>query len=203
MLDVTDVVLKSIVVHKVGNKSKDEKLIISESPLEIDDSFITEILNKYFLSSFKGEAFFNLNHQSDINLNEVYSYAKAIFNNTSSFYIESIHLANHLYENATHPKINSGEFYIVLFENISIEGERTQALGLFKSENKETYLRVFQKNKNFEIQSDEGVNINKLDKGCLIFNIEEEQGYKCLIVDALNKQNEAQYWKDEFLNLKP
>src|SRR5690606_3102194 len=48
----------------------------------------------------------------------------------------------------------------------------------------------------------DAISINKLDKGCLIFNVEEEEGYKVLILDQTNRTSEAVYWKDDFLKLK-
>jgi hypothetical protein len=45
------------------------------------------------------------------------------------------------------------------------------------------------------------LNIHKLDKGCLIFNTEKENGYLLSIIDNTNKGNEAQYWKDGFLSV--
>jgi hypothetical protein len=76
------------------------------------------------------------------------------------------------------------------------------AVGIFKSENKETYLKVFPKGDGFEIESENGININKLDKGCIIFNKEAEEGYVATIVDVSNKGGEAAYWTDGFLSLR-
>ncbi|WP_315817899.1 nucleoid-associated protein [Paraflavitalea speifideaquila] len=45
---------------------------------------------------------------------------------------------------------------------------------------------------------EEGVNINKLDKGCLIFNTNTVEGYKVCVVDSTNKQNDTQYWVTDF-----
>jgi hypothetical protein len=58
------------------------------------------------------------------------------------------------------------------------------------------------KEQNFKVNHDEGINTKKLDKGCLIFNVDPEEGYRVCIVDTQNSGNEAQYWKDEFLKLK-
>ncbi|HSZ25510.1 MAG TPA: nucleoid-associated protein, partial [Cytophagaceae bacterium] len=82
------------------------------------------------------------------------------------------------------------------------DGEPADAIGLFKSETRETYLKVSQSGDNYEIQSDNGININKLDKGCLIFNIEKEKGYRVCIVDATTRDEDKEYWKNNFLNLK-
>lgn len=67
------------------------------------------------------------------------------------------------------------------------------AVGLFKSENKDTFLKVYPSGDGFEIESQQGVNINKLDKGALIFNTDKENGYIVAIVDNTNKGAEAHY----------
>jgi hypothetical protein len=48
----------------------------------------------------------------------------------------------------------------------------------------------------------EGVEITKIDKGCLIINTETE-GYDVLLFDNQNRGEEAVYWKEKFLNVKP
>jgi len=77
------------------------------------------------------------------------------------------------------------------------------AIGLFKSESRETYLKVYPTDDNFEIDYEDGININKLDKGTIIFNIEKEKGYLVAIIDTVSKGYEAQYWKDDFLHVNP
>jgi hypothetical protein len=37
----------------------------------------------------------------------------------------------------------------------------------------------------------------------LIFNAEREVGYKICIIDKANKSGEAQFWKEDFLHVKP
>lgn len=92
---------------------------------------------------------------------------------------------------------------MVYFKNCILNGDALDAIGLFKSENKDTFLEVEQVNDVFKIESRKGININKLDKGCLIFKTEKENGYVVSIVDNTNKGNEAQYWKDDFLGVQP
>ncbi len=160
------------------------------------------ILNMYFLSPFKSTEYFNFYHDIDMNMNEVFVCASKIFDNPESLLEQSVNLAKHLYEQSTHPKIKGGEFYTVYFKDCIIDGETVDAVGLFKSENKDTFLKVFPKGEGFEIESEKGININKLDKGCLIFNTEREQGYVVAIVDNTNKGVEAQYWTDDFLHVR-
>jgi len=203
MLDFTDVGLNQIVVHNIGNRTENEGIRISKAELNIHDSTIETILKQYFLAQFKSEYFFSFSHESDLQLNEVFNYAKQIFDDPTSFYEQSVNLANHLYQSSNHPKIKTGEFYAVRFSSINVEGEVVDGIGLFKSENKDTYLRVYQKDENIELGYDNGINIKKLDKGCLIFNTEEEFGYKVSIVDATSRSAEAAYWRDEFLQIMP
>ena len=44
--------------------------------------------------------------------------------------------------------------------------------------------------------------LKKLDKGCLIFNKDRENGYVVAVVDNTNKGVEAQYWIDDFLHVR-
>jgi hypothetical protein len=164
---------------------------------------LAQVLIRYFLSHFKEPVYYNFHHVSSLDLNEVYTIASSLFESTSSFVKKSKDLANILYEYSNHPKIKSGELYIAYFEDCQINNEVTDAIGIFKSENKETFLKVFEEEKSIQVNHEEGININKLDKGCLIFNLDAEEGFMVSIIDNLNKNGEAQYWKDEFLKLEP
>ncbi|KAA9340614.1 nucleoid-associated protein [Adhaeribacter soli] len=201
MLVTTEVQLESIILHKVGNKSRDEGVKLSRNELKLDGA-VKELLLKYFLSPFKQDEYFNLHHESDINLNEVYAFCAAIFDNPETFQEQSENLARHLYEQSNHAKIKEGEFYVTFMKDLVVHGEAVDAVGVFKSESRETYLKVYPNGDNFDIDSEDGININKLDKGALIFNTDRYKGFMVATVDTLNKGNEAQYWREEFLRLK-
>jgi len=202
MITTEHIEIQSIVVHNVGNKLNDEGIRFSKSALLTDD-YINNLLLTYFLSPFKSEEYHNLYHESDIDLNEVYTFASGIFDDPDSIFDQSIKLARHLYEQSVHPKIKGGELYVAFFRDCILDGETVDAVGLFKSETKETFLRVFLQNDGFGIASEDGINIHKLDKGCLIFNTDRENGYLVSVIDNLNKGAEAQYWIDHFLHVKP
>ena len=203
MLEFSDTQLDKIAIHNVGNRLLNERLKLSEREVVLEDDSVKDALLAYFLSSFKGEAFYQFTHESDLNLNEVYTYASRIFDDSEQLFDQSVFLAKHLFENSNHAKIKGGEFYVVYLRDCWVNDEEVDAIGLFKSENKDVFLKVYPDNNNYGIESQEGININKLDKGCLIFNTENEDGYLVSIVDATNKGDEAVYWKDYFLNIKP
>lgn len=196
------IAIQDATLHKVGNKLNEGGVVFSKSNLHLDSS-LKAILSQYFLTSFKFEELYSLYHQTDIALNEVYSYVSKIFENHEQFHQQSMNLAAHLYEKSVYPKIKTGEFYVIYFKDCILDEHTADAIGLFKSENKETFLKIFQNTENFNIESEEGININKLDKGCLIFNIDKENGYVVAVVDNTNKGEDAKYWIDDFLHVRP
>src|SRR5690606_21875111 len=163
-------------------------------------------LMQYFLKPFeKVNEVYRFTHPSnDLGLNEVYHFAKQIFDDEEKFHELSQQITRHLYDISNHPKIKAGEVYIAFFNDVQIEGELHQAIGIFKSETKETYLKVYPDAGGFSLSYEqEAINIQKLDKGCLILNTEAEEGYKVVVIDQTNKSQEAAvYWKDDFLRLK-
>ncbi|MBL7976646.1 MAG: nucleoid-associated protein [Candidatus Kapabacteria bacterium] len=195
---VTDI--SKVAIHNVGNKVNDDGIFLSKKAAVFESS-LKSILISYFVSPFKSNEYFNLYHNSDLNLNEVYVYASKIFDKPNTLYDQSVHLAKHLYECSTHPKIKGGEFYTVYFKECEFEGQTVEAIGLFKSESKDTFLKVKPTEEFYEIESDSGININKLEKGCLIFNIERENGFVVEVVDNASRGEEAIYWVDNFLQL--
>lgn len=200
MISAIDVKMQNCTLHKVGNKLRDEGLNFSQSYIEVGDS-IKELLINYFIIPFKSKEYYNFYHDSGIKYNVVYELVSEVFDNPDTLYEKSVNLAKHLYEKSTHPKIKGGEFYVVYFKDCIVDGETVDAVGLFKSENKDTFLKVYSSGESFEIESQQGVNINKLDKGCLIFNTDRENGFMVAVVDNTNKGTEALYWVDDFLHV--
>lgn len=193
--------LKAVALHLVGNRSTDDGLQISETTLVFDEN-IRGLLVNYYLLPFSSDEYFELYHDSGIEYNVVYGAVSQIFDNPENLYSQSVNLAKHLYDQSTHPKIKGGEFYAVYFKDCIVDGDTVDAVGLFKSENKDTFLKVLRENGNFNLESEQGINIKKLDKGCLVFNKERENGYVVAVVDNTNKGIEAQYWIDDFLHVR-
>ncbi|MBN2519088.1 MAG: nucleoid-associated protein [Bacteroidales bacterium] len=193
--------ITSIALHRVGNKLNEEGIQFSKELLETNDE-INEILLSYFLTPFKINEFYNFICDNDFSDHEMFKFVSEIFDNPQLMHDRSVDIAKRLYECSVHPKIKKGEFCVAYIKDCIIEDETVDALGLFKSEIKEKYLKVVTNEEGFEIYSDDGINVNKLDKGCLIFNTEKEKGFKIMIVDNINRGDEARYWKDDFLKVE-
>ncbi len=201
-LDFAQTAIKNLITHHIGNKINDEKCTLTNEYTTCEDE-TREFLLTYFLLPFKTEEFFCFNHAVSLDLNEVYTIAKSIFSDDGDYITSTQSLAKLLYESSSHPKIKEGELNIAYLTNIVIGGKVVDAIGIFKSETDAAFLKMRNQKSKFNIIHDFGFEMNGVDKGCIIFNIEEENGYKILISDNTNRSAEAQYWKDDFLNLKP
>ncbi|MGI5102393.1 nucleoid-associated protein [Treponema vincentii] len=201
MITYLDAYISTNSLHFVGNKIADEGISLSKNTIVIDHKLEQNLIS-YFLTPFTSEEFYQFYHESDLALNEVYTYVSKIFDNGEQLYEQSVNLAKHLYEQSIHPKIKGGEFYTVYFKDCILDGETLDAVGLFKSENKDTFLKVLQENDNFNLQTEKGINIKKLDKGCLIFNKDRENGYIVAVVDNAGRGVEARYWLNDFLRVR-
>lgn len=194
--------LTNCILHVVGNKSEDEGVFLSDKSIELNEE-TSGILQKYLLGQVTTDGYSEFWHESQMELNEVYSFVKSIFEDNSVFEEKSASIAKHLYACSTHPKIKSGELCVVYFKNIIVDTVTCDAVGLFKSENKDTFLRVVMDGGRSSIMSETGININKLDKAAIIFNTQVENGYWVTVIDRTNKATEAKYWTDDFLKVKP
>jgi len=190
-MHLADTVIENIALHAVGNKQLEEPLNLSHELLNVSDE-IKNMLKTYFLFPFTTDEYFQFFDED----------AVAIFDNPDDLMEQSLYLAQHLYNQCKHPKIKDGEFYVVYFKHCILDDEETDAIGLFKAETKDAFLKVHQEDDTFVIESDYGFGLKKLDKGCLIFNTEKEHGFVVAVVDNTNKGTEAQYWMDDFLHIR-
>jgi 37-kD nucleoid-associated bacterial protein len=201
-LDFTQVELQNLITHHVGNKLRDEKFALSSEATTFPND-TKDFLLKYFLLTVKAEEIYSFTHSVELELNDIFSVAESIFSSPKKFIASSQNIAKLLYEQSMHPKIKEGELNIAYFSNVVLDDEVVEAIGIFKSETDVPFLKMKNQKSKFNINHDYGFEIKGVDKGCIIFNTDQKNGYKILIVDNANKSVEAQYWKDDFLKVKP
>lgn len=201
-LDFTQVGLQHLITHHIGNKLRDEKYLLSSEGTTIDEE-TQKFLLKYFLLSVKAEEFYSFTHSVDLEMNDMYSIVKNVFSSRNVFILSSQSIAKLLYEQSMHPRIRAGELNIAYFSNVVLDDEVVEAIGIFKSETDVPFIKMKNHKSKFNIDHDFGFEIKGIDKGCIIFNTDCQNGYKILIIDNANKSAEAQYWKDDFLKVKP
>jgi len=201
MINLFSTHIASLSIHRVGNKSRNEPIFLSSETYKTDDE-ITPLLKEYFFKPFrdKEENYFQFSHETDLEFHELFNIASAIFNDPETIHEQSKKIAQYLYDQSQHPHIKSGEVYVAYLENLQLDNEKVNGIGIFKSEIKQDFLQFAEKGDQLEAMLQQGVNLNKLDKGCLIFNSKKEEGYKILSVDS--NSYDARYWLESFLGVE-
>jgi hypothetical protein len=200
MINLFNTHIESLSIHRVGNKSRNEAVFLSENPYGLNDE-IVPLLKEYFFKSFreKEENYYQFAHEVDLEYNEMFNLATEIFTNPSSVHEVSKKITKHLFEQSNHPHIKNGEVYVTYLTNISIDNNVVDAVGVFKSELRTDFLQFEENESDLKMILQEGINLNKLDKGCIIFNYKKEEGYKILTVDS--NRYDARYWLEHFLSV--
>ena len=200
MLNLYNTHIETLSIHRVGNKSRNETQFLSGQPFNLTDE-IVPLMKEYFFRPFreKEENYFQFAHEVDLDYNEMFQFASEVFANPSSLHDVSKKITNHLFEQSNHPHIKNGEVYVTYLTNVNIDNNVVDAIGVFKSEVQTDFLQFEEKGTTLEMILQQGINLSKLDKGCLIFNYKKEEGYKILSVDS--NRYDARYWLEHFLSV--
>ena len=121
MIQLYDANIEECLVHFVGNKTNDEGLKLSKEPLSISNETRNALNNYFYKPSVVREDFYSFFHQTNVNLNTIYSYIKEMFSNKGCFHEQSLNIARYLYEKSMHPKIKGGELYVAYINNCIIK----------------------------------------------------------------------------------
>ncbi|MFN8338267.1 MAG: nucleoid-associated protein [Saprospiraceae bacterium] len=200
MISHTEVSLHQVAVHYIGNQQEGEDIIYTGDLLDISDAHLHQVLTKYFISPFQEPEYFQFSFPTgELELNPVYNFVSNIFDDPSCLHEQSVKIARHLYEKSKHPNIKAGELYIAYLDRVIIDDQVTEAIAIFKSENKNQFLQLTKEGALFALHADDGTNISQVDKACLIFNLNSDHGFKIVNIDHSNRYRDAQYWREEFL----
>lgn len=200
MINLFNAQIESISIHKVGNKSRNEPIFISDEPYKLSDE-IVPLIKEFFLKPFreKEENYFQFVHDVDLEYNELFIQSTRLFDAPYKSHEISVAITNHLYSCSNHPHIKNGEVYVVHFTNVSIDNNVVDAIGIFKSEIKGDFIELEENGSHLDMILKQGISLEKLDKGALIFNHKKEEGYKILTVDS--NRYDARYFLEHFLSV--
>lgn len=197
MIDISSAKIKKVIIHRVGNKLREEGVLLSpkESPRS---KLLDELLLKGFLAPVirQGQQY-DLFHESNLSLNAINHYSSVIFSDPKSFRSSSEAIAKHLYSSSTHPNIGGGEFLVILFDDIRLDETSLQGLGFFKVESKNDYLDVGDENGTIKVIERTGISLEKVQKGAIVLS----NSAKVFAVDALGQK--TKYWLENFLKATP
>lgn len=192
--------LKAVCLHHIGSKAIEEGVTLSHHVLELDEAS-RKNLYTYCFSSFNNDEKYVFHNQLGLEYNETMACIKQVFANKESLLEQSQNLARLLYDKSEHPGIKSGDFIVAYFADCEIDGYITDAIGLYKCENTTQFLSLNYQGSKAVIKSLQGLDLKRVDKAALIFNVDSEQGYSLAVIDNNNK-GEARFWVEDFLQAK-
>ncbi len=193
--------LTALSLHYVGNKNAGERLFSPPGTMLLTEELASRLCNYYLQKFTTIPQRYRFYHPSSLQFNEVYNFAAEVFDDAQQFEAISAKIAGHLYEKSIHPNIKAGELHVCLFTDCLYNNQPVNGIGIFKTEDKSGFFEVMENDHSFSLQYREGLDINRFDKGCLIFDVAADTGFEVCIIDRQNKGEEARYWMDEFLGL--
>ncbi|MCG3167148.1 MAG: hypothetical protein POELPBGB_02932 [Bacteroidia bacterium] len=200
MIDFKNTYLNECIVHLVGNKNLEGKIKVTNAVKELDEG-LERSLVEYFLRPFRASTeIYKFHHDVDLKMNVIFTCADKIFEG-EDFVKNSQHIAKHLFQQTRHPAIKSGELFIAQFNDVVIENKFCKAVGIFKSERKDNFIQVDGEAKEIRLYLGEGINLQKLDKGCIIINDAFHEGFRVLTFEYGGADTD--YWREDFLSIKP
>ena len=193
--------ISKFIIHKVGNKFNSATNVFSEKQMTFDKESY-DLMLPFLLKPFANVTeSFRFNHHANVDLNELNNYTSEVFKDESTFVEISKHIVNHLYEQSNSAQIKIGDVIIAQFDDIEYKDTVTNAIGIFKIENKIDFFQTYMEEDTLDVFVQKGISTKKLDKGCLIVNSTDGDGKIVLSID--NNNYDAQYWVKHFLNVKP
>ena len=191
--------IEKMAIHHVGCKAKGEGVGFTENIICPDD--IENDLLLLLQNSFRLDDLYHFYFESTVDLNPIYSFVKAIFNDKDTFLIQSKHIAKILYDCSTHPRIKGGDVSVFLLNECELDEQMYDAIAILKSETPQKLLQINHAIGGTTVTKATGISLSKIEKGCLIYKVNESDGYNVTIIDNTSK-NDSKYWINDFLHVK-
>jgi hypothetical protein len=196
MLDVSSARVTHCAVHRVGNRLREEGCTLSQQEVHGTAELHGTLLRNYLAPMAKAGEEFEFYHESDLTLNAARQFTSRILLDPTKFLGLSQSLAKHLYSVSSHPSIAEGEFIVILFQDVRIGGQSQCALGLYKIEQRETFLDVESCGNSLNLIKLSGIPVSSIQKGALI--VGEDLGV--FVKESSGQQ--TKYWAELFLKAR-
>ncbi len=196
MIEIEEAIIKDISLQSVFPgivvSSLNSRLSDPEEEREV------ETLRKLLLKPFANHSeTFEFTHQVDLSYNVLFNIAKDL-HEEADFVEQSKHIHQHLVAVSTHPHIKDGDLFIAKFENIKFGSKYLDGLGIYKFEQKESFVETANNEGRMEASFRSGLGTKKPEKGCLI--LFDREPYTLLVIDSNFK--ETDYWRQDFIQLR-
>ncbi|KOS67808.1 hypothetical protein AEA09_04045 [Lysinibacillus contaminans] len=195
MLEVSDSKLAQYVVHYVS-----DTLVLGEEAFTRPEIMLEAAFTQLAFNKLDFEQQYEFFHETDIGLNEMYTYVKSIFDNENSFLEQSKHIATHLHSASGHPNIKSGELFIGLFENCLMSTEMKKVIAIVKIDEKEMFLDVKNEQNKVIVNGIDGINVKKINNMAVIVDMGADEAPAVFM--KTKRKEDVVYWQERFLKVK-
>lgn len=196
----TSATATGLVLAKVGHPQRDEPLQTSREVFQIAEGD-QEALTVLFLKPFKNLTAHRFSHHASLDQHEMNACSAAVFAEDSRLLDKGREIAQRLYAKSSHPNIKSGDLCISLIKDIEVDGTMTSGLCILKSESVTPFLSISTRDGDLQLHTEQGINPEKIDKGCLILNHLAPKGYYVLTFDRSG--SDSRFWVRDFLGVVP
>lgn len=197
-INFIDASLCLLMIHGIGNKCLEESLVLSSQEVKMKEMTTCKLLDN-LLKNMSHEASWHYVHDIDLSYNEMFSFSQKVFENRDTFISMSKNIAKHLFNQGVSKDVRSGIVYIAYLQGILVDDKEVDAIGIFKSEKTDTFLKINYENGIYSLSSEKGMGC--IDKGCLIMNAESENGYLISLFNS-KKKSDVKYWNEDFLGIR-
>lgn len=195
MLEVSESKLTKYAVHYVG-----DTLVMGEEAMSQPDVLLEAAFTQLAFGKLDLEQQYEFFHETNIGLNEIYTYVKSIFDEEDSFLEQSKHIATHLHSASQHPNIKPGELFIGFFDNCYWHSEVKKVLAIVKIDEKEIFLDVKNEQNKMTVSGIDGVNVKKSNNIAVIVDMGQDEPPAVFI--KTKRKEDVVYWQERFLKIK-
>ncbi|MGG2055890.1 hypothetical protein ABFY48_15995 [Lysinibacillus pakistanensis] len=195
MLEVSESKLAQYIIHFIS-----DSLVLGEESFTHPEVMLEAAFTQLAFNKIDLEQQYEFFHETNIALNEVYTYVSAIFKEEKSFLEQSKSIARHLHSVSQHPNIKCGELFIGLFDNCFFMNEATKIVAIVKIDEKEMFLDVKNDQNKMIIHGIDGINVKKINNMAIIVDMGEEQVPAVFI--KTKRKEDIVYWQERFLKMK-
>lgn len=193
MIDIKEATIDKLLFARFTDR---EITFTSDALENFDDEHNQEVLKKLLLKPFVANiTTLEFSHEIDLIHNVLFSVSRSIYNE-ESFTSNAKKILKHLVSVSRHPNIKDGDVVVVKFDEVKFNNSYFQALGIYKIENRETYLDILTAGpKKGELSFKNGIGEKSIDKGCLI--LFTDPPFTVFIVDRISVSTD--YWMSDFV----
>lgn len=196
MIDVSESKLVKYVMHHVG-----EQLVLNDEAFSQPEILLQAAFTQLAFHKIDWDQRFEFFHETDLGLNEIYTYITSIFDQEGTFLDQTKNIATHLSSSSQHPGIKSGDLFIGLFDHCMMAtGESKKALAIVKIEDKEIFLDVKNNAEKVTVDGIDGINVKKANNMAVIVDMGANQSP--LVFIKTKKKEDVVYWQERFLKIK-